>query len=35
VRVTYNALAMLAANRYVDLPGGFKPYRVIWSPPAN
>jgi DNA-binding GntR family transcriptional regulator len=32
VRVTYNALAMLAANRYVDLPGDFKSYRVIWSP---
>jgi DNA-binding GntR family transcriptional regulator len=32
VRVTWNALAMLAANRYVDLPGDFKSYRVIWSP---
>ena len=32
VRVTWNALAMLAANRYVDLPGDFKCYRVIWSP---
>jgi DNA-binding GntR family transcriptional regulator len=31
VRVTWNALAMLAANRYVDLPGDFKSYRVIWS----
>jgi DNA-binding GntR family transcriptional regulator len=32
VGVTWNALAMLAANRYVDLPGDFKSYRVIWSP---
>jgi DNA-binding GntR family transcriptional regulator len=35
VRVTYNALAMLAANRYVDLPGDFKSYRVTWSPTTN
>ena len=35
VRVTYNALAMLAANRYVDLPGDFKSYRIIWSPTTN
>jgi DNA-binding GntR family transcriptional regulator len=30
VRVVWNALAMLAANRYVNLPGDFKSYRVIW-----
>jgi len=35
VRVTYNALAMLAANRCVDLPGDFKSYRIIWSPTTN
>jgi DNA-binding GntR family transcriptional regulator len=32
VGVTWKALAMLAANRYVDLPGDFKSYRVTWSP---
>jgi DNA-binding GntR family transcriptional regulator len=32
VGVAYTALAMLAANRYVGQPGGFKSYRVIWSP---
>lgn len=34
VRVAWNALAMLAANQYVDLPGGFKSYRVTWTPKA-
>jgi DNA-binding GntR family transcriptional regulator len=29
-RVAWHALAMLAANRYVRLPGGFKSYQVIW-----
>jgi DNA-binding GntR family transcriptional regulator len=32
IGVTWKALAMLAANRYVDLPGDFKSYRVTWSP---
>ncbi len=32
VRVAWHALAMLAANRYVSLPGNFRPYRVTWSP---
>jgi DNA-binding GntR family transcriptional regulator len=27
VRVTYSALAMLAANRYVSRSGAFRPYR--------
>ena len=31
VRVTCNALAMLAANRYVSHPGAFRSYRVIWQ----
>jgi len=31
VRVTYNALAMLAANRYVSRPGAFRSYRVSWQ----
>ena len=31
VQVTYNALAMLAANRYVSRPGAFRSYRVIWQ----
>ena len=31
VRVTCNALAMLAANRYVSRPGPFKSYAVIWE----
>lgn len=31
VRVTYAALAMLAANRYVDRPGAFTSYSVIWQ----
>lgn len=34
VGVVRNALAMLAANRYVGLPGAFKSYCVIWSPPS-
>jgi hypothetical protein len=31
VRVTCNALAMLAANRYVSRPGPFSSYNVIWQ----
>jgi len=31
VRVTCNALAMLAANRYVSRPGAFRSYRVTWQ----
>jgi DNA-binding GntR family transcriptional regulator len=31
VRVTWNALAMLSANRYVSCPGSFSPYRVTWQ----
>ena len=31
IRVTYAALAMLAANRYVDRPGAFTAYSVIWQ----
>ncbi len=31
IRVTYAALAMLAANRYVGRSGGFTSYRVIWQ----
>jgi DNA-binding GntR family transcriptional regulator len=34
VRVAWNALAMLAANRYAHRPGDFKSYRVI-SPPND
>jgi DNA-binding GntR family transcriptional regulator len=34
VRVTCNALAMLAANRYVRRPETFKPYSVIWQADA-
>jgi DNA-binding GntR family transcriptional regulator len=30
VRVVWNALSMLAANRYVNLPGDFKSYQVNW-----
>jgi len=30
VQVTCNALAMLAANRYVSRPGPFRSYIVIW-----
>ena len=29
-RVTYAALAMLAANRYIRRPGAFASYSVIW-----
>jgi DNA-binding GntR family transcriptional regulator len=31
VRLTCNALAMLAANRYVSRPGPFRSYCVIWQ----
>jgi len=31
IRVTYAALAMLAANRYVDRPVAFTSYSVIWQ----
>ena len=31
VRVTCNALAMLAANRYLSRPGTFRSYSVIWQ----
>ncbi len=31
VRVTCNALAILAANRYVSRPGSFRSYSVIWQ----
>jgi DNA-binding FadR family transcriptional regulator len=31
VRVTRNALAMLAANRYVTCPRSFSPYSVTWQ----
>ena len=34
VQVTYNALAMLAANRYVSRPESFRSYRVIWQASA-
>jgi DNA-binding GntR family transcriptional regulator len=30
VRVVWNTLAMLGANRYVSCPGTFRSYRVIW-----
>jgi DNA-binding transcriptional MocR family regulator len=32
VRVTWHELAMLAANRYINHPGDFQSYRVIWLP---
>lgn len=35
VRTVWNALAMLAANRYVGLPGDFKSYQVTWTPPLK
>src|SRR5580704_17426543 len=35
VRIVWNALAMLAANRYVDLPGDFKSYQVTWTQKAK
>ena len=31
VQVTCNALATLAANRYVSRPGPFRSYSVIWQ----
>ena len=31
LRVTYCALAMLAANRYVSRPGTFTSYSVTWQ----
>jgi DNA-binding transcriptional MocR family regulator len=31
VRVTCNALAMLAANRYLSRPGPFSSYNIIWQ----
>ena len=31
IRVTYNALSMLAANRYVSRLGAFTSYSVIWQ----
>ena len=31
IRVTYNALAMLAANRYVNRSGAFTSYSVTWQ----
>ena len=31
-RVVWHALAMLAANRYVDRAGKFASYRVTWQP---
>jgi DNA-binding GntR family transcriptional regulator len=30
MRVTYSALSMLAANRYVSRPGAVTSYSVIW-----
>jgi DNA-binding GntR family transcriptional regulator len=30
-RVTYAALTMLAANRYISRPGAFTSYRVTWQ----
>lgn len=32
LEVTYAALAMPAANRYVGRPGAFSSYHVIWEP---
>ena len=34
IRVTYAALAMLAANRYVSRTGTFTSYSVIWQASA-
>jgi DNA-binding GntR family transcriptional regulator len=31
IRVACNALAMLAANRYVSRSGAFRSYAVIWQ----
>lgn len=33
--VTCNALAMLAANRYVSRPAAFRSYSVIWQAGAR
>ena len=35
VRVTYSALAMLAANRYLSRPGAFRSYSVTWQAARN
>jgi DNA-binding GntR family transcriptional regulator len=35
VRVAWNALAMLAANRYLTRAGNFSPYRVTWQMVRN
>jgi DNA-binding GntR family transcriptional regulator len=35
VRVAWNALAMLAANRYVTCPKTFSPYSVTWRRPCD
>src|SRR5262249_49121189 len=35
IRVTCNALAMLAANRYVSRPGAFRSYSVTWQAGAS
>jgi DNA-binding GntR family transcriptional regulator len=35
IRVTCNALAMLAANRYVSRPRAFRSYSVIWQAGAS
>jgi len=32
IRVAWQALEMLAANRYVTRAGDFKPYHVTWDP---
>ena len=34
IRVTYSALAMLAAHRYVSRPEGFTSYTIIWQAEA-
>src|ERR1700689_3812833 len=31
MQVAWAALAMLAANRYIDRPAPFKPYHVTWD----
>ena len=31
IKVVHQPLAMLAANRYIDRPGRFTPYRVTWN----
>ena len=35
IRVTCNALAMLAANRCVSRPAAFRSYTVIWQAGAS